>query len=285
MAMRVALDRASGLARGRRSPKGWVLALGAVLALAAAIAARAAMASEEPAPAPAAAPDVKPETVVMLHGLARGPRSMTILAKRLEDAGYRVVPIGYPSTTQEPEALVAHVRAEIERCCGDAEPLHFVTYSLGSLLVRATLAQGPPEGLGRVVMLGPPNQGSELVDEFGDWALFRFLGPTAEQLGTGDGSFPRRLGAVDFEVGIIAGTRGNPVGNRIIPGESDGTVGIDSARLEGMTDFIAVEHSHTFLMRSERVAAETVHFLQDGRFSPDATRPPKAEPEIPGNTE
>lgn len=277
MAMRAALSLAGELTAGRRNRNGWLLAAGAVLAVAAALAAKSMLATEEAAPAPLPSTDSESETVVMLHGLARGPRSMTILADRLEKAGYRVVLIGYPSTEQEPDALVAHVRAEIERCCAGASPLHFVTYSLGGLLVRAVLADSPPVGLGRVVMLGPPNRGSELVDEFGDWSLFRFLGPTAAQLGTDEESFPRRLGAADFEVGIIAGTRANPVGNAVIPGDSDGTVGVARARLEGMNDFITVEHSHTFLMRSERVAAETAHFLRNGRFSDAAARPDEAE--------
>lgn len=252
----------------------WLLAAGAVLAVAAAFATRAALAEDPPAPA---ASETESETIVMLHGLARGPRSMTILADRLEKAGYRVVLLGYPSTQEDPEALAAHVRAEIERCCADAAPLHFVTYSLGSLLLRAVLAEEAPNGLGRVVMLGPPNQGSELVDEFGAWSLFRLLGPTAAQLGTNEESFPGQLGPAEFEVGIIAGTRGNPVGNTIIPGDSDGTVGVESARLEGMDDFITVAHSHTFLMRSEGVAAETIHFLENGRFSDEAVRPEESE--------
>lgn len=255
----------------------WLLAAGAVLAVAAAFATRAALADDPAAPAASALSETESETIVMLHGLARGPRSMTILADRLEKAGYRVVLVGYPSTQEDPEALVSHVRAEIDRCCEDAAPLHFVTYSLGGLLLRAVLADDVPSELGRVVMLGPPNQGSELVDEFGAWSLFRLLGPTAAQLGTNDESFPGKLGPAEFEVGIIAGTRGNPVGNTIIPGDSDGTVGVESARLEGMDDFITVAHSHTFLMRSEGVAAETIHFLKNGRFSDEAVRPEESE--------
>ncbi len=282
--MRSGSSLVSSVVSARLSPGNgrnhWLLAAGAVLAVAAAFVAKAALATDRDSPtadptrpAPNLAADAEPETIVMLHGLARGPRSMTILADRLEASGYRVIMLGYPSTQAEPAALVSHVRDEIAQCCVEAAPLHFVTYSLGSLLLRAMLAEEAPAGLGRVVMLGPPNQGSELVDEFGAWSVFRLLGPTAAQLGTGAESFPGRLGAADFEVGIIAGTRGNPVGNAIIPGDSDGTVGVERARLEGMDDFITVEHSHTFLMRSERVAAETVHFLQNGRFSADASRP------------
>ena len=212
-------------------------------------------------------------TVVLLHGLGRGPGSMAILADRIEDGGYRVVSIGYPSTEKPPEELVAHVKAEVAACCAAHAPLHFVTYSLGGLIVRALYTDAPPPGGGRVVMLGPPNAGSPLVDEFGGWPLFRWLGPTASALGTHDASFPNRLGPAPFEVGVIAGTRDNPVGAHVIAAPSDGTVPVASARLDGMRDFITVHHSHTFLMRSETVAAETLHFLEHGRFSEAATRP------------
>ena len=198
---------------------------------------------------------------------------MTILGDRIADAGYRVVSVGYPSVEKPPEELVAHVKAEVDACCAEYAPLHFVTYSLGGLIVRAAYPDAPPPGGGRVVMLGPPNAGSPLVDEFGGWPLFRWLGPTAAQLGTGDASFPNRLGPPPFELGVIAGTRDNPVGGPLIGAPSDGTVPVESARLDGMQDFITVNHSHTFLMRSERVAEETLHFLAHGRFSPDATRP------------
>ena len=219
----------------------------------------------------ASAPD--PETVVLLHGLGRGPNSMAILGDRIEDGGYRVVSIGYPSIEKPPEELVAHVKAEVAACCAEHAPLHFVTYSLGGLIVRAAYSQEAPPGGGRVVMLGPPNAGSPLVDEFGGWPLFRWLGPTAAQLGTEHASFPNRLGPPPFEVGVIAGTRDNPVGSQLIQAPSDGTVPVESARLEGMQDFITVHHSHTFLMRSETVAAETLHFLEHGRFSSEASRP------------
>ena len=232
-----------------------------LLAPALLIAVAAAAAAREPA-----------ETVVLLHGLGRTERSMRPMARALEEAGYAVHNLGYPSTALEPEDLVSHVGDEIQRCCEGAPRLHFVTHSLGGVLVRGVLAQRRPARLGRVVMLAPPNSGSELVDWLGDSALFAAIfGPTATELGTGDDSLPNRLPAPDYEVGVIAGVDSlNPVGERVVPGPDDGTVSVESTRIEGMTDHVEVEASHTFIMRSPEVAALVVRFLRTGSFAEES---------------
>ena len=143
-----------------------------------------------------------------------------------------------------------------------------MTHSLGGVLVRAYLADRHPANLGRVVMLAPPNHGSELVDAFAEWTLLRaILGPTAAELGTGPGSLPNRLPKPSFEVGVLAGTRSlSPLGAYVVPGEDDGTVSVASTRLEGMADFALVDASHTFIMRSPEAGAQVVEFLRPGRF-------------------
>lgn len=214
------------------------------------------------------------ETVALVHGLARTDRSMRPLEARLEEAGFRVRSIRYPSTEHEAEVLVGGLAERIRECCAGASRLHFVTHSLGGILLRAHLAETELPSLGRVVMLAPPNQGSEIVDALGDTKLFRWIyGPTAQELGTGEGSLPNRLPPPDYEVGVIAGSESlNPVGSAIIEGESDGTVAVERTKLPGMTDFLVVPHSHSFIMRSETVAEQVVEFLRRGRFRHDAPR-------------
>lgn len=211
------------------------------------------------------------ELVVLLHGLARSERSMRPLEEPLREAGFEVRNLGYPSTKMTPQELVGYLEGELAGCCLAASRLHFVTHSLGGILVRAYLAQAAPDNLGRVVMLGPPNGGSELVDMLGESQVFEWaLGPTATELGTGPESLPNRLPAPDFELGVIAGKRKiNLVGAAVIPGESDGTVSVASTQLPGMSDFTIVASSHTFIMRSERVARLIVAFLKRGRFTPE----------------
>jgi len=205
---------------------------------------------------------------VLLHGLGRSATSMRLLESRIGRAGFRVHNLNYPSRRFPPRTLVARLAGEVERCCADAPRVHFVAHSLGGILVRAYAAEHRPQTLGRLVMLGPPNHGSELADWLGGSRLLRrVLGPVAARLGTGPDSFPNQLPRPHFEVGVIAGTRSlNPLGTLLIRGRSDGTVSLRSARLEGMADFAAVPASHPLMMFSPRVARLVIAFLRDGRF-------------------
>ena len=170
--------------------------------------------------------------VVILHGLGRSSASMSPLAQRLTSAGYEVHNLDYPSTDADVDQLLGMLDSLVKECClTSGKPLHFVTHSLGGILVRAYLAETRPESLGRVVMLSPPNQGSELVDEWRESPLFRWAaGPVGQELGTDVESLPNRLGRADFELGIITGNRSlNPLTSWIVTGEDDGKVSIESA--------------------------------------------------------
>jgi triacylglycerol lipase len=216
---------------------------------------------------PPPAPDA--ETVVLVHGLGRTPMSMALLGARLADAGYRVVNVDYPSTREPMEQLVEVLRARLEECCAtDLEHLHFVTHSMGGIVVRRYLAEYSPEHEGRVVMLSPPSHGSEVVDAFDESPLLRMLlGPAGSELGTDSASIPNRLGPAHFELGIITGNRTvNPINSWLIPGPDDGKVSVESARVEG-ADFLVVPATHPFIMNRRDVAGEVVSFLRSGHFT------------------
>ena len=208
-------------------------------------------------------------TVILAHGLGRTPASMAILAGRLEQAGFRVVRFGYPSRTEPIETLVDHLAEAVAECCGDNPgAVHFVTHSMGGVLVRSYLSERPEPHEGRVVMLSPPNQGSEIVDAFADSDLLRsFLGPAGERLGTTPDGIVSQLPPVRFSLGIITGSRSmNPIGSWLIPGPDDGTVGVDRADVEGSSSFLVLPATHTFIMNRRDVADEVVHFLRHGGF-------------------
>lgn len=213
------------------------------------------------------------ESVVLLHGLARTSDSMSQMEEALESAGYHVCNVSYPSRKHSIEVLAADFVAPAVRACraSETDTVNFVTHSLGGILVRQLAKSETDLHIGRVVMLSPPNHGSEVVDKLGTLSLFTMInGPAGLQLATGEEFLPRSLGPATFDVGIITGSRTiNPILSLIIPGDDDGKVSIESAKLEGMKDFCVIPASHPFIMSNERAIAQTLAFLAKGGFSSD----------------
>lgn len=215
-------------------------------------------------------PEEPTHCVVLLHGIAGFALLLKPMELSLEDLGYFVANVTYPSLSDPIESLaVEAVEEGLERCSAQGlSRIHFVTHSMGGILVRQYLSQEPIAGLERVVMLAPPNQGSRFADYVGDSPLGKVYEPDAlAQLGTGEESVPRRLDAPDFELGIIAGTRNL---RRLIPGApsepSDGVVTVDETKAPGMKDFLLVPTTHTTIIWNGEVQRQTAHFLRNGRF-------------------
>ncbi len=209
------------------------------------------------------------ERVVLLHGMGRTSRSMARMERGLREAGFDVANVGYASTSRGVEDLARETLEPVFAAAGTTQRIHVVTHSLGGILIRVYAAARRPPALGRVVMLAPPNEGSELADALASNILYRAAtGPAGQQLGTGSNSVPLKLGPVEFDLGVIAGNRTlNPLFSRIVPGVDDGKVSVERARVEGMKDFLVVPCSHTWIMTDRDVIAQTVRFLREGSFS------------------
>lgn len=213
------------------------------------------------------------DCVVLLHGMGRSAFSMQSMNKHLRQAGFNTVNIDYPSTSLSIEAIAAkYLPQAITLCATVSRKIHFVTHSLGGIVVRHFLQNHRLPPGSRMVMLSPPNQGSELADRLKSKRWYRWLmGPAGQQLGTDAASVPSRLQAIPLEVGVITGRFSlEPWFSRHIPGADDGKVSVERARLEEMQDFLVVKRSHPFIMRAPEVKQQTLHFLRYGRFQHNA---------------
>jgi pimeloyl-ACP methyl ester carboxylesterase len=211
--------------------------------------------------------------VVLIHGLGRSPLSMRPIERRLAAHGYAVLNLGYPSRSADIPSLAAGIARDIAGW-RPGDTMDFVTHSLGGVLIRHAVASGAlsVERIHRVVMLGPPNSGSELADRLPRWPVVgplyrRLTGPAGAQLGTDDQSAPAQLPAVTFDVGVIAGTRSyNPIFSALLGASNDGKVRVDRTPVTGMRDFLEVPYWHPFLMTPTPVHDAILAFLETGRF-------------------
>lgn len=214
-----------------------------------------------------------PDTVILLHGLARSPLSLKRLELALRADGYTVRNLAYPSRSGAIAALAdAALGPVFAHAAADGPRVHLVTHSLGGILVRQYLQDhGVPPALGRIVMLAPPNQGSEVVDRLRDWKLFRAVnGPAGLQLGTDPDSVPRRLGPLPAGtvVGIIAGDHTiNPLFSALLPGADDGKVTVAATHVAGEADHLTLPATHTWIMWRGDTVAQVQAFLRDGHFA------------------
>jgi triacylglycerol lipase len=213
------------------------------------------------------------ECVVLLHGANRSWRMMRPMADALHESGYKTANIDYPTRAGPVEELVPMaVDLGLAECrAAGATQIHFVTHSIGGIVLRYAHKHDPIDEIGRVVMLAPPNGGSEIVDKTRNIPGAELIaGEALMQLGTDEESVPSMLGPVDFELGIIAGTGTmNPILSTMLPNPDDGKVSVAQTRLEGMTDFLIVDDNHHSIVDDELVIRNTITFLRTGSFIKD----------------
>ena len=210
------------------------------------------------------------DDVVLLHGFMGAPWTMRFMAAYLRRQGFVPWPLWYESWATSFEGIVRRLCAMIERHgLGRDRPVHFVGHSMGGLIARVVVARLSLPAMGRMVMLGTPNGGSEIADFCTRTRMLRpLLGRAGPALVT-QRTLPMidHLPPPDYPVGIIAGDR--PVANllRIIPPPHDGKVSVASTHLQGETDHVVLPVSHAPMPFSGLVHRQTAHFLREGRFA------------------
>lgn len=214
------------------------------------------------------------ELVILLHGLGRTSRSLNAMADALLEDGYSVCNQNYPSRNETVQMLSSYVASAVQKArMENKSQVHFVTHSLGGILTRYYLAYSSHELDGRVVMMAPPNQGSEIVDTLEQWpGIFeQIMGPAAAQLSTSPESLPNQLPPITMPVGILAGDRSSDPWFEGLFEETanDGKVSVESTRLLTMKDHKVVSAGHTFIMNNRRVQEEVISFLRHGHFLKD----------------
>lgn len=200
---------------------------------------------------------------------------MNAMEAALKEDGYEVANVSYPSREHPIEELAPMaIESGLDQCGDEPPKVHFVTHSLGGILVRYYYAENKVDRVGRVVMLAPPNQGSKAADSLGDMPGYDWLnGPAGAQLGKGVDSIPLALGTPNFEFAVIAGNRSiDPLSSAVLDNPDDGKVSVEDTKLEGMRDFRLIEVSHAYIMQDEEVIGLVKRFLRTGSFGelPDA---------------
>jgi pimeloyl-ACP methyl ester carboxylesterase len=208
--------------------------------------------------------------VVLLHGISRTALSFRKMQVALERAGFATLNLDYASRRKPLEALAEDIHPAIQRFADRIDgSVHFVCHSMGGLLARVYMARHRPKHLGRVVMLGTPNSGSEIADRLKNFGAYRaFFGPAGQQLGTKrDDAIKALFPPLDYPVGIVAGNRSiDPLAGTMLPKPHDGRVSVKNTVIDGMADHIVVDTSHPWLVRNSVAVAQTIAFLQDGTF-------------------
>ncbi|NQX02839.1 alpha/beta fold hydrolase [bacterium] len=205
--------------------------------------------------------------VVLLHGLWRGWRAMQPLARALGREGFSTLNLPYPSASRSIDELVTHIRRQVEAIAAE-QPVHFITHSLGGILVRILLAETVPWTTGRVVMLAPPSGGSEIIDWSKNHPLLRrLLGPAGCALGS-DG-VPPNLPPLPpgLEAAVIMGDLCVlPVFRKLLDADNDGIVSATKGRVAGLRGFSVIHADHTFIQTHPEAIRLSLHFLKTGEW-------------------
>ena len=209
------------------------------------------------------------ELVILLHGIKDKPYMMWKLENNLKKANYSVLNLHYPSVDAEMDSILNLLHSRIDSLDNVYGKIHFVTHSLGGIVVRAYLSQYDNQDFKSMVMIAPPNKGAIMAERFEDFFLYKWMyGETGQKLGKDSSDYWQQFSPPDIPFGVIAGGLKNGSGfNPLIPGDDDGTVGVEETRIKGARDFIVLTGLHTSLLWQDSTVQQVLYFLKHGKFN------------------
>lgn len=221
------------------------------------------------------------KVVIVLHGLNRSTATMRRLANHLREADFQVINFQYASGRTTIDAHADSLRRIIQDIPASVTDLSFVGHSMGNIVVRRYLAGSEIDSrIRRMVMIGPPNQGSQLAKMLGGTIPFRMVtGESGTQLAGEWEKFQSRLATPDFEFGIIAGGQDEKIrlSNFLLDGKDDLIVRVAETKLPGAHDFVVRPMLHSTMMKHPETLEMTLRFLQSGHFVAEESRTPIAK--------
>ncbi|MDV7341743.1 hypothetical protein RYZ26_19235 [Terasakiella sp. A23] len=201
--------------------------------------------------------------VILVHGLCRTKGAFYKMRKMLQEKGFSVQAINYPSTQQSTDKFVEQLNNLLSSLRGIAK-VSFVTHSLGGIIVRKALSEKrdwmEKLDIGDVIQIAPPNRGARIANSFKDISLFQWgAGPAGTELANGfDIDVPKTC--ANFHV--IAGGTGTKRGfNPFLGCDNDGLVAIEETALT----FPHAQHQfhapHTLLINNPETLALVNHVI------------------------
>lgn len=212
------------------------------------------------------------EIVVLLHGIGHRSWNMWGAERALKKAGYQTLSLSYPSRKYQIADLAINVGRQIDnkQVWETASKVHFVTHSMGGLVARQYLSTLPAdrmEKLGRVVMIAPPANGSEIADSLRNFKPYRWLfGPAGQELCTDVRALD--TATPTYPNGVIAGYLTSPVlrAHPLLPGLHDGKVSVFGTYMRGMTDHVMLRSGHSIISWKPATHQQMINFLENGAF-------------------
>ncbi len=206
--------------------------------------------------------------VIFMHGALKSASSMDKLEAAFSSADYHTFNWDFNSRDFTVIQNAAKLDSILRHKDYLEHTLHFVTHSMGGIVIRYYLENYNPPNVGRFVMIAPPNQGSQIATELRGFPPFRWLyRKNVDYLVTGSDAFAPNAGIPDCEFGIIAGGTGGKYGfTWYLPGDDDSILSVEQTKLQGAADFILLHHIHATIMMEDDTIKQSLYFIQHGEF-------------------